>query len=486
MDKNLILEDVLEEFTKLAEIPRPSGHEKKVSDYIASRLKELGLEVVQDQYNNIIANKKAEPGFEHVPLILFQGHMDMVCVADPGVQYDPVKDAIKVKNDGKYLFAEGTSLGADDGIGVASVIYLLTQKFVHGPLRAIFTVDEENGMTGARGLDKKYLENVKYVINCDSEDYDVVTVGSAGSVRLNFVSDVDVCNRFNGDSSASIIIKNLLGGHSGAEINQNRANAIKILTIILQRLEKNNICFEVADINGGAAVNAIAAKASADIVYNKTDENKIKAVIDEVQCEFTEVYGSAEEKAAFIFTPITMSNTVIDKKTVNKLIMLLSALHSGVYAMSQTTADLPELSANIGRVYIKDKKVVVSLLARSATNANLSFIKNSYEAFACLTGFKVKFAPTSPAWNGNADSELVRMALDIFKRQNNKDMKVEFIHGGLECNYFSDKMPQLEIISIGPNNIDIHTPQERLQLDTIIPQICLMKEMTEQIAEKGK
>lgn len=486
MAENIILEKVLKEFGELAKIPRPSGHEKNVSDYIVTRLKRMGLAVYQDEYNNVIAEKKAADGFAHVPLVMLQSHMDMVCIAEEGIKYDPLHDPIKIKNDGKFLSAEGTSLGADDGIGIASIFYLLAQDFKHGPLRAVFTVDEEQGMTGARGLDKKYLQDVSYIINCDSEDYDVVTIASAGSVRVSFEKNIRFGQPKEDFRSARIGIKNLLGGHSGTEINKNRCNAIKMLALVLRSLYEEKIDFAIAEIKGGRADNAIASEAFADIMYNADHESEIKMILERREAEFGEVYGAIEKNAKFIFEETAMPPAVIVEEDAKALIALLCVLHSGVYAMSQTVNALPELSANIGRLDIAENKVSVRLLARSATNANLSFIKTAYRNLAEMSEFTAVFAPTSPAWKGNPDSELAGITADIFKEQNNKPMRLEFIHGGLECNYFADKKSDADIISIGPNNIDIHTPQEKLQLDTVVPQILLMMEIVSRIAGNGR
>ena len=486
MNKNVVLNDVLKEFQKLAEIPRPSGHEKKVSDYIAGKLRSMGLNVVQDKYNNIIAEKKSAAGFENVPLIMMQGHMDMVCIADPGVNYDPLNDPIKIKNDGIFLSAEGTSLGADDGMGIANILYLLSQDFGHGPLRIVFTVDEEQGMTGARGLDKEYLKNVKYLINCDSEDYDVVTVGSAGSVRICLEKDIIWCSDIHGSCALRIGLKNLLGGHSGTEINKNRCNAIKMLAIILQQLQEDGICFDIADISGGTADNAIASEASADIVCSTADKEKIKQTFTQLKQKFAEIYASTEKNAVFTFEDTAMPDKVIDKAITKPLVSLLYVLHSGVYAMSEMDTQLPELSSNIGRLIIENDKLIIHVLSRSATNANLSFIKTAHRILAELSDFTAVFMPTSPAWNGDPQSRLVQLAVKTFERQNGRPMKVEFIHGGLECNYFADKNQDIDIISIGPNNIDIHTPQEKLQLDTVEPQVLLIRGIIEQIAKDGK
>lgn len=485
MDKNLILQAVLHEFAALAKIPRLSGHEKAVSDYLAQRLKGLGLVVKQDKYNNIIADKKAAVGYENAPRVLLQGHMDMVCVAKPGVAYNPQTDSIKLKNDGKFLWADGTSLGADDGMGVASIIYILTKDFIHGPLRVVFTVDEEQGMTGARGLDKSCLEGVSYLINCDSEDYDTLTVASAGSIRLKFQKELDFvdCKQ---DGAVRIVVKNLVGGHSGTEINKDRGNAIKGLASVLFGLQQAGINFSLSDIKGGTADNAIPSEAFADITYNNNDLDKIREIIKNVQSDFKEAYGQREKAASFSLETTALPRKVLVDDITRQLTLLLETLHSGVYAMSQQAATLPQLSANIGRLYIEDNKVNVHMLARSATDASLRLLIQAYHAIAQISGFTGVFGQPSPAWNGNPNSKLAKIAVATFKEQNDIPMRVEFIHGGLECNYFAAVNPQLEIISIGPNNIDIHTPQEHLELSTVVPQVRLIEEVLTKLVNSDK
>ncbi len=480
-----ILQKVLDEFQKLTEIPRPSGHEKKVSDYLAKRLRELGLTVKQDEYNNVIADKKAAPGFENVPLTMLQAHMDMVCVAEKGVKYDPQNDPIKVKNDGKYLTAEGTSLGADDGIGVASIIYLMAQKFDHGPLRVVFTADEETGMTGARGLSADDLKDVRYVINCDSEEYDVATVGSAGSVRLRFERDAKFVPAI-GDSAAVLEIKNLLGGHSGMVIMQNRANAIKALGVLLYRLHEAKVEFGLCDIEGGVAENAVAPHVQATICYWEKDKAAIEKIVADFKAEMAEAYEGIEEQAKVGCTATQKPSQMLENGIFLSGIMLINAVHSGVYAVSRFSNTLPQLSANIGKTFVKDGKFEVLVMARSAADANLSMLKTSLRALAAMSGFNPDFGATSPAWNGNPDSLLPKMAKRIFEEQNNHPMTIEFTHGGLECNYFISKNHNMDIVSIGPNNKDIHSPQECLELCTIVPQVRLMQSMLEELAQKEK
>ncbi len=484
MEDKVILDGVLAEFSKLAEIPRQSQHEQQVSDYLADRLRKMGLSVVQDAHNNVIADKAAVAGYEDAPLIMLQGHMDMVCVAEKGRAYDPVKDSIKLINDGKFLRADGTSLGADDGIGIAIVLYILENKLVHGPLRIIFTTDEERGMTGAKNLDNKYIKDVKYLINCDSEEYDVVTIGSAGSMRMLFSKGFS-WEEATEKVGLEIEVKNLLGGHSGMVINENRANAIKILALILRRLQEQDIYFEVSNIEGGVADNAVAPHAQVNINCSSKDKDEIKTLIDNITGELREAYHGIEKDLLVLVKEVPAGAKVLPQKASTDMVLLLNSLHSGVYAMSQLSPVLPELSANIGKIEINGAEVSISVLPRAATNASLSIIKTSYGSLAQGFGFKLNISATSPAWNGNPQSPLVEMAKSIFKDLTGIDMKVESSHGGLECNHFINKNPHIDAISIGPNNLDIHSPQEKLELATIVPQVKLLQKLVEGLAENA-
>ncbi|MDF2858746.1 MAG: aminoacyl-histidine dipeptidase, partial [Neobacillus sp.] len=288
-----ILDHILAEFEALANIPRKSGYEKEVSEYLLKRAKALGFQVVQDEVNNIIIEKPATAGFEDVPTTIIQGHMDMVCVGTEGKNYNPLTDSIKLLNDGNFLTAEGTSLGADDGIGVATALYLLQAASEHGPIRVIFTVDEENGMTGAKALDKKYLEG-GYLINCDSEDVDRVTISSAGSINID-VKRVPIWSKPTHTAPYQFAIKGLLGGHSGMEINKGHANAIRVLGLALDAMKNAGIDFELAEIHGGTARNAIPASATSTIVIRDLDIYKVNNVIAKMNEYLHNAFGNIEK-----------------------------------------------------------------------------------------------------------------------------------------------------------------------------------------------
>lgn len=477
--KSEILESVLEEFGKLAAIPRQSGHEKAVSDFLKKYLTEAGFSVQQDNVNNIIAEAPASPGFEKAPLTIIQGHMDMVCVAEEGRDYDPQKDAIKLIRDEKYLRADGTSLGADDGIGVAEGIYILKNAKEHGPLRLIVTVDEERGMTGAVHLEEKHLKDASFLINCDSENWDELTVGCAGSVNLDFTRHVKKTTP-QSKKAWQITVSGLLGGHSGERIGDGRGNAIRALAMVVQALQSKGLV-EVADFRGGKARNAIPDNAQAVIVTDLSG-TEIKEVLSAEAGRFNKIYGSVDPKADFKATETAVPVKVMTAGDAKRLLMLLTTLHTGVFAMSTVIPGLVETSANLGVVEIEGDEIVIQYFPRSAVDQKLEEFCSFARQMAELTGFTAHIGTQSPGWKENKDSRLAKIMAETFEAQNGKKMKVETIHAGLECGWHFQKNPKLDIVSIGVTTIDIHSPKERLELATVEPQVKLITETLKKIA----
>jgi len=465
-----ILEGVLAEFTALAAYPRPSEHEKAVSDYLLRRLRQLGLDPIQDNVYNIIADVPATPGKESVPLTIIQGHMDMVCVAAPGRAYDPLRDAIVLKRDGDILSAQGTSLGADDGIAEAMALYLLTQDFPHGPLRIIFTVNEEAGMTGAKNLDQAYLQDASYIINCDSEAYDEIIVGSAGSSRMEF-SRVLTHQAVQGNAALTIAVSGLLGGHSGGTINDGKANAIKELALVLQYIARQGISLVLADVAGGQAPNVIPAEAHAVIVIDGKDGAAVRQAVRDAAEEFRLIYGAIETTAAFTVDDADVPTQVFSADDTKSLVQLLCLLHFGVFAMNQTLTSLPDLSANIGKIFVEDGTVKIRYLPRSSSDARLRALCLVMPELADLTGFSLYMKQPSPAWTKNANSCLTPLMASAFKEITGKDAKIQAVHGGLETGYFYACNPNLDIVSVGATTQGIHSPQEVLYLSTIAPLV---------------
>ena len=479
--KASILDDVLTEFAKLAAIPRKSGHEQAVSDFLKDYLTQAGFTVIQDENNNIIADKKAATGFEKAPLIILQGHMDMVCVAEEGYSYDPLKDSIKLKRSPKYLEAEGTSLGADDGIGVAEAMYIMKNAKDHGPLRMIVTVDEEQGMTGAIKLSPKHLQDASYLINCDSENYDELTVGSAGSVNLDFSRQLKRVAP-TAKNAWQLAVKGLLGGHSGERIGDGRGNAIRTLAMAIAALkEKGSV--ELADFSGGKARNAIPDSAQAVIVTDLAKE-EIEAVLNEQQERFLNMYGSVDPDIVFELTS-TSATDVLTAGDMTRLMRLITILHTGTFAMSTVIPGLVETSANLGVVEMTKNEVTVQYFPRSAVDQKLDEFRFMANEWAALTGFTANIGTQSPGWKENKNSKLAKIMQETFKAQNGKDMKVETIHAGLECGWHFLKNPKLDMVSIGVTTQDIHSPNEKLLLATVEPQVNLIIETLHKIAKEG-
>ena len=481
MKKKKILDAVLEEFAKLAAIPRKSGHEQAVSDFLKQDLTAAGFTVIQDERGCIIADKPASKGYEKVPRVILQGHMDMVCVAEEGYAYDPLKDPIKLIRGEKYLEAEGTSLGADDGIGVAEAMYILKHAQNHGPLRMIVTVDEEQGMTGAIHLDSRYLTDAAYLINCDSENYDELTVGSAGSVNLDFSRKLtrQAATQPNG---WQIEVKGLLGGHSGERIGDGRGNAIRTLAFALAALqEKGSV--ELASFTGGKARNAIPDDAKM-VIAADLDQAAMDAVLKTQRENYLKMYGGVDPAVQFVLTRVDVPQQVLTADVTTDFIRLLTILHTGVFAMSTVIPGLVETSANLGVVSMNEEEVTVAYFPRSAVDQKLNEFCFMAEEWAALTGFTAHIGTQSPGWKENKDSRLAKLMTGIFKEQNGLDMKVETIHAGLECGWHFLKNPKLDMVSIGVTTKDIHSPNEKLLLDTVEPQVHLILETLHQIAER--
>lgn len=480
MDDAKLLEKVISEFEALTHIPRPSGHEKAVSDYLKQRFEEFGCTVTQDEHFNIIAELPATTGKENAPCTILQGHMDMVCVAEPGVSYDPMTDPIKMQRTAEYLTADGTSLGGDDGIGVAEILTAMQCTEAHGPLRAIITVDEEQGMTGARHLSADHLKNAQYLINCDSEDYHIMTVGSAGSVNLDYTRAL---TRKESDLPAyRIVVEGLRGGHSGERIGDGRGNAIRTLAFGLRALETAG-AVELVSFTGGTARNAIPPTAET-VVRTKMDERSIARLLAAEEKRFHAIYSEADPTMKFSLHPAHAAGRVIGAQEQRALIDLLVLLRTGVHAMTHTQTGGVETSANLGVVRMDENEVHVAFFPRSSVNERLDEIVCEAETLAALTGFSLVVGTASPAWRENPKSKLRTIMAEVYAAQNGgTPMKIESIHAGLETSWHASKNPALDMVSVGVTAHGIHTPEERIEIAAIVPEAKLLMETLRRIAE---
>lgn len=482
-EDKMIVDEVLEDFKAIAAIPRPSFHEKAVSDYLLGVFQKLGCDVWQDAANNIIADRAASPGYESTPRVILQAHMDMVCVAEEGMEYNPLRDPIRLCRTEDGLSAEGTSLGADDGAGIAMILYVFRHAGNVGPLRAIITTDEETSMSGAQALDTKVFSDADFLINWDSENYDELTRGCAGSVGVDYRRKLHWCKPM--ESKAwNIIVCGLLGGHSGERIGDGRGNAIRILSQMFHALKNTGVSFSVASIKGGSARNAIAAEAEAVIVTQSRKEEVLRVVSD-MENRVRTVLGNVDPGISINLSEAKMPLQVMGDSDMEALTDALLLLHTGVFQMSPTMPGLVETSANLGLIQTEGNEVWFSYFARSSVDEKLGEIADACRILGMRLGLEVSVATPSPGWRERPQSELSDMMATIFEEQNGRPMKVGVIHAGLECGWHIKKAPQLDMVSIGVTTHDIHSPKERLDLTTVVPQVRLVMETLHTIA-RGK
>ncbi len=478
-----ILNGVLEEFAKLAAIPRPSKHEEQVSNYLKKFFEERGLKVVQDSFKNIIAEVPASVGKENIPLTILQAHMDMVCVAQEGYTFNPTSDSIKLIRGEKFLEAEGTSLGADDGIGIAEILYLVKNrdKFSHGRLRIIFTTDEEQGMSGAIGLDKKFLSDAQYLINCDSEKFGELVAGSAGSVHVIFWRELHYV-RPDTKLPNNMLIKigGLRGGHSGEEISSGRVNAIKVAVSIMRAITQRGK-IRLSKLSGGRNFNVIPDSAELVIATDLKAE-LVEKICDETARRLKNVYGATEPNIKIEAQVIRRPDKVLHAKDYDFLANLTTLIHSGVYLMSPDNPAQVLASANLGVVRMNDNIVELKILPRANADELVDEFIEGFGQAARLCAFESKFTAITPAWKFNPDSKLLKLAKEIFTEQNGYAPEVKTIHAGLETSFFAKKNPALDIISIGTTNENIHSPNERLHLETVAPHVKFIIGLLEKIS----
>ena len=476
-------ERILENFLSLTRIPRKSHHEEAVSRFLHEWALGKGLDAHRDEAGNVIIDRPASPGYEGKPRTILQAHMDMVCVAEPGSAYDPLTDPIQVINDGMTLTADGTSLGGDDGAGVAIAMDILEDEdAAFGPVRAIFTVDEEDGMLGANALDPDYLD-ADYLVNLDWEAYGSLCCSSAGSdmyeLRRNVLwEEAGQCSAYTLD------IQGLEGGHSGAQIHLGRANAIRMAAQILSAGAEACGGIRLAVFRGGSAHNAIPSSCLAVAV---TDPSKGEAFLEaarraaDLALEFCAV---SDPGASVALTETDAPASAISAEDSADILGILTAVHDGVNTWSDSIPGLVESSANTGVAALADDGFTFLIHQRSSEPALTAQMKEVYLAQAAQFGFAMDVLTSSPAWPVRPGSELVEICSRQFMTLTGNEIRVEPVHAGLECGGFSQKNPALDIISIGPDILDIHSPKETLVLQSVYDCSRLVRGILKEIAEK--
>ncbi len=465
---NKKIEDILELFQQINNIPRCSKKEEKISNWLVNWAKEQKLEVVRDEVKNVLIKVPATKGLENRQTIVIQGHMDMVCEKTPDSSHDFSKDPIENIIDGDWLHANRTTLGADNGVALAFGMEIARDKnIVHPPLELLFTVDEETGLTGANALKNDFLDG-RILLNFDSEQEGIFTIGCAGgkdteiSLPLNYE---EISNDF---KLYKIAISGLMGGHSGGDITKHRANANKLLARTMQSINEKNI-FNIVNLSGGTAHNAIPRDSHAIISFKSGNYKNIKGIVQEIekviQAEFADTEKSIKIKLIESNRDYTRSFT---KDTTEKAIDLILALPHGIKDMSLEFKNLPETSCNLAVLKVEKDSLKIISSQRSSKMSVRDYLTKEIEAVAKLSGAEYKSGGGYSSWRPNTDSKLLEKCKNVYKQKFGKEAEIEVVHGGLECGVIGAKYEGMDMISIGPTIENPHSPQEKLYIPSII------------------
>ncbi|MBO4441931.1 aminoacyl-histidine dipeptidase [bacterium] len=483
------IQAVLDLFAELDKVPRQSKHEEKISKWLVEWAEKHGLKAERDESMNVLIHAPATPGYEDKPTVVIQGHMDMVCEKIAGSSHDFSKDPIKCIVDGEWLKADGTTLGADDGIALAMGMLLATDKdVVHPPLELLFTIDEETGLTGANTLKPGWLKG-KILLNIDTEDEGVFTIGCAGGrdtkIELPYTPvEVPV-----DDKVYEIRVWGLAGGHSGVDINLPRGNSNIIVARLLDEAARNAE-IKLIHIEGGSAHNAIPRETKAII---STDKD-VAAVLGHLREQIISEIGYAEPNMKIDITPVVNNyREELSLKDTKKIIGIMMAMPHGVAAMSKDIEGLPETSNNFATIkmtmpasksILRSENGKISILSsqRSSVASKLEWISRKIEAIAISAGAKTATSDGYPSWEPNMDSALNKKCVEIYTKLFGKAPKVEIIHAGLECGIIGSKNEGMDMVSFGPTIKNPHTPDERLEIATVgkVWDFCveLLKELS--------
>jgi len=459
--------EVWKYFSEILKIPRPSKKEEKIIQYLLDFADEHNLPVKKDDVGNVLISKPATPGHENRQTVVLQSHMDMVCEKNSDVRHDFEKDPIDAYVDGEWVKAKGTTLGADDGIGIAVQLAILaSDKIEHGPLECLFTVDEESGMTGAFGLQKGFFEG-KILINLDSEDEGELFIGCAGGVDTMATFNFKRKKVPSGYFAMEVLVANLKGGHSGDDINKGLGNANKILNRFLWNAARK-YGMRLSYIDGGNLRNAIAREAKAVILVPNTVKEEVRAEFNMFFYEIQREYKTTEPNLKMKMGTVEKPDFVLDRKTQANLLNAIYACPHGVIEMSREIPGLVETSTNLASVKMKeDDTIVIETSQRSSVESAKRDVANMVESVFLLAKAKVQRGEGYPGWTPNTDSAILKIAKESYEELFGKEPVVRAIHAGLECGLFLEKYPGLDMISFGPTLRGVHSPDERINIKTV-------------------
>ena len=468
-------------FDEILTIPRASKDEGRIRAYVIGVAEKLGLQHQTDDVGNVVVRKPASDGLEATPGVVLQGHLDMVEEKNSDVQHDFRKDPIQPQLDGEWLKATGTTLGADNGIGVASMLALMEAEGLrHGPLEFLFTVDEETGLTGASELAGGMLEG-RVLINCDSEEEDLLTVGCAGGADCHLALPVTRSAVPGGCAALELTVSGLKGGHSGVDIRLQRGNAIRILARALYAVSLNR-SFRVAGLQGGNALNAIPREARATVVAPSSEIDALKDALQREGDAACEEFRAADPDSIFEIHTAGASGDAWGEATTRQVLALITALPHGVAGMSYDIPDLVETSTNLAAVGEADGRLKIQTSSRSSEASALTALNQRIRAIGTLAGAEIEDSGGYPGWKPNMKSPLLEVVRSVHKEVTGTDPEVGAVHAGLECGIIGEKYPGMDMISVGPRVEFPHSPDERIKVDTVPPFFAILTRTLERLA----
>lgn len=454
-------------FEYVNKIPRPSKREEKMIAFLQQFGKSLGLQTKTDATGNVLISKPATPGMEDKATVVLQSHMDMVCEKNADREFNFDEDPIETYVEGEWMHAKGTTLGADDGIGVAMQMAVLqSENIQHGPIECLFTRDEETGLTGAEGLESGFMTG-KYLINLDSEDEGQIFVSCAGGCRTEARFHFEKENVPAGYFTARVGVKGLHGGHSGDDINKKFANANKLLVrYLMQVMEETDL--RIANIQSGGLHNAIPREGWALICVPMSYKETLRVKLNVLTAQIEEEFSATEPNMEWTLESDDAALVCMEKTVSDQMLRTLHCIHNGVYAMSQDLDWLVETSSNLASIHMQEGGIVlVTTSQRSSVASNLENMASIIRTTFQLGGAEATSNEGYPGWKMNPKSEILRIARESYLRLFNKEPQILAIHAGLECGLFSEKYPELDMISVGPTLRGVHSPDERLHIPSV-------------------
>ena len=472
---------LFEYFEEISAIPRPSGQEGQIADYLVRFAKEKGLWHYRDKIHNVIIKKPGSPGCENLPAVMLQGHTDMVCEKNAGVSHDFFKEGIKLSAGNGKLWAKGTTLGADNGVAVALMLTILEDdNFPHPPLECVFTVQEETGLTGALEIDGTQL-SARTMINLDSEEEGVATVSCAGGMRITLSRKVSY--QTSSLPGLQISLRGLKGGHSGMDIALSRGNANKLMGRILYLLYQE-IPFGLCEVNGGNKDNAIPRESDAFLAFsNEGDRDRTILLLQKTAEELFREYGGTDPDFRVEALPFRPKR-VMDVSSSESLIRLLYLAPDGVRKWSPESGGFTVSSLNMGVVHTGEEGVSIVFSPRSSVASLQRDTREYLLLLAELLGFGVEVRSEYPGWRYQPQSTIRDICKKCYGELTGKELRCEAIHAGLECGIFSEKLPGLDAIAIGPEIVGCHTPEETLSLESLSLTYRLVREMLQKLTKK--